>query len=111
MADVFNSIINMLGTGMTIIVILLSPPLARKFGKKAVAVAGFGLAALGTLAFYLLGPTNVSGMVVLTILDCRCLCADHSADLGHFRGRGGLLGMENRPPLHRHGFRHHRFCA
>jgi glycoside/pentoside/hexuronide:cation symporter, GPH family len=39
-ADVFNSIINMIGTGTTIIVILLSPPLSRKFGKKAVAVAG-----------------------------------------------------------------------
>ena len=65
-ADVANSIINMLGTGITIIVILLSPPLARKFGKKAVAVAGFGLACLGTLAFYFLSPTNVNGMVALT---------------------------------------------
>src|SRR5262245_7605354 len=36
-ADVANSIINMIGTGTTIIVILLSPPLARKFGKKAIA--------------------------------------------------------------------------
>lgn len=65
-ADVANSIINMLGTGITIIVILLSPPLARKFGKKAVAVAGFGLACLSTLAFYFLSPTNVNGMVALT---------------------------------------------
>src|SRR5215471_5884753 len=37
-ADVFNSIVNMLGTGVTIIVILLSPSLARTFGKKAIAV-------------------------------------------------------------------------
>ena len=44
-ADVFNSIINMLGTGITIVVILLSPPLAKKFGKKAVAVSGFSLSA------------------------------------------------------------------
>jgi len=65
-ADVFNSIINMLGTGLTIIVILLSPPLARKFGKKAVSAAGFALAAIGTLAFYLLTPTNVWGMVGIT---------------------------------------------
>ena len=71
-ADVFNSIINMVGTGTTIIVILLSPPLSRRFGKKAVAVAGFGLASLGTLAFYLLGPTNVVGMVALTILVAVC---------------------------------------
>jgi glycoside/pentoside/hexuronide:cation symporter, GPH family len=67
-ADVANSIINMIGTGITMIVIILSPSLAKKFGKKAVAIGGFGLASIGTLAFYLLGPTNITGMVVLTIL-------------------------------------------
>jgi len=67
-ADVANSIINMLGTGITIIVILLSPPLAKKFGKKAVAVIGFGLASLGSLAFNFLSSTNVWGMVGLTAL-------------------------------------------
>ena len=67
-ADVFNSIINMVGTATTILVIMLSPPLSRRFGKKAIAVAGFGLASLGTLAFYLLAPGNVLGMLVLTIL-------------------------------------------
>jgi Na+/melibiose symporter-like transporter len=71
-ADVFNSIINMAGTGTTILVILLSPALSRKFGKKAVAVTGFGLASLGTFAFYLLSPTNVLGMLVLTILIAIC---------------------------------------
>lgn len=67
-ADVFNSIINMLGTGLTIIVILLSPPLARRFGKKAVSAGGFALATVGTLAFYLLSPTNVWGMIGITAL-------------------------------------------
>jgi Na+/melibiose symporter-like transporter len=67
-ADVANSIINMIGTGVTIIVIILSPSLAKKFGKKAVAISGFALASIGTLSFYLLGPTNITGMVVLTIL-------------------------------------------
>ena len=67
-ADVFNSIINMLGTGITIVVILLSPPLAKKFGKKTVAVAGFSLSAVCALAFYLLSPTNTTGMVLLTVL-------------------------------------------
>jgi len=66
-ADVANSIINMIGTGVTIVVILLSAPLSRRFGKKAVAVAGFGLAAVGTLAFYAVGPKNVWGMVWLTV--------------------------------------------
>ena len=65
-ADVFNSIINMLGTGLTIVVILVSPSLARKFGKKAVSAAGFALATLGTLAFYFLPPTSTWGMIGLT---------------------------------------------
>jgi Na+/melibiose symporter-like transporter len=68
-ADVANSLINMIGTGTTIIVILLSPPLARRFGKKAVAVTGFGLASIGWLSFYFLSPTNIWGMVTLTILN------------------------------------------
>ena len=67
-ADVFNSIINITGTGITIVVILLSPSLARKFGKKAVAIGGFALASAGSLAFYLLKPADTSGMIALTIL-------------------------------------------
>jgi Na+/melibiose symporter and related transporters len=67
-ADVFNSIINMVGTATTIIVILLSPSLAQRFGKKAIAVVGFALSTLNAFAFYLLGPSNVTGMLLLTIL-------------------------------------------
>ena len=67
-ADVFNSLINMLGTGVTIVVIFLSAPLAGKFGKKAVAVAGFGLSTLSALGFYALGPKDTLGMVGFTIL-------------------------------------------
>ncbi len=67
-ADVFNSIINIIGTGVTITVILLSPSLARRFGKKAVAVAGFGLSTVNAFAFYLLAPTNTMGMLLLTVL-------------------------------------------
>jgi len=65
-ADVFNSIINMLGTALIIIVILLSPSLAQKFGKKAVSAWGFALATIGTLAFSLLSRTNVWGMIAIT---------------------------------------------
>jgi Na+/melibiose symporter-like transporter len=65
-ADVFNSIINMLGTGIIMIVIMLSPSLARKFGKKLVAVWGFALSTVGTLAFYFLSPTNVWGMLAIS---------------------------------------------
>ena len=67
-ADVFNSIINMLGTAVTIVVIMLSAPLAKKFGKKTVAIAGFGLSTLNAFAFYLLTPANTTGMVALTVV-------------------------------------------
>lgn len=67
-ADVFNSLINMLGQGLTIIVILASPGLARKFGKKTVAVAGFAISTACALAFYLLPSDATWGMVVLTAI-------------------------------------------
>ena len=67
-ADVFNSIINGMGTGLIMITILLSPSLAKRFGKKAVATWGFVLSTIGTLAFYALGPTNVWGMIVVTAM-------------------------------------------
>jgi len=67
-ADVFNSIVNMIGTAVTIGVILLSAPLAKKFGKKTIAVAGFALSAVNAFAFYLLMPTDVAGMIGLTVL-------------------------------------------
>jgi GPH family glycoside/pentoside/hexuronide:cation symporter len=71
-ADVFNSIYNMIGTGTTILVILLSPGLARRFGKKAVAVAGFGLATVASAAFYLLQPTNTWGMMLMSVVISMC---------------------------------------
>lgn len=67
-ADVFNSLINMLGTAVTIVVIFLSAPLAKYFGKKTVALAGFGLSTLTAFAFYLLTPTNTVGMVLFAIV-------------------------------------------
>ena len=66
-ADVFNSIVNMIGTATTIIVIMLSASLAQRFGKKAVAVAGFALSTVNAAAFYFLKPTDAIGMVILTI--------------------------------------------
>jgi GPH family glycoside/pentoside/hexuronide:cation symporter len=65
-ADVFNSIINMLNTGITIIVIILSTTLAKTFGKKAVSAVGFAGATIGSLAFYLMPSTNVWGMIAIT---------------------------------------------
>jgi Na+/melibiose symporter-like transporter len=71
-ADVFNSIYNMIGTATTIVVILLSPGLARRFGKKAVAVVGFGLTTLASAAFYLLQPTNAWGMILMSVVISMC---------------------------------------
>ena len=65
-ANVFYSIVNMLNTATIILVILLSAPLAKKFGKKAVCAVGFALATIGWLGFYFLSPTNVWGMIGLT---------------------------------------------
>ena len=67
-ADVFNSVVNMVGTLVTITVILLSASFAHRFGKKAVAVVGFTLSTVNAFAFYFLKPTCVTGMVVLTII-------------------------------------------
>ena len=66
--DVFNSIINGLGTATTIIVIFLSVSFARRFGKKAVAIAGFALSAVNAFATYFLKPTDVYGMAALTVV-------------------------------------------
>ncbi len=67
-ADVFNSIYNMVGTGTTILVILMSPGLARRFGKKAVAVTGFALSTVASLAFYLLKPTDAGWMMAMSAI-------------------------------------------
>jgi GPH family glycoside/pentoside/hexuronide:cation symporter len=67
-ADVANSIFNMLGTGTIIIVILLSPKLAQTFGKKSVAVTGFAFTALVSASLYWVSPTNVTGMVLNTAI-------------------------------------------
>lgn len=67
-ADVFNSLANITGTLTTIIVIMASASFARRYGKKAVAVAGFGLSTFSSFAFYLLEPSNVTGMLALTVV-------------------------------------------
>jgi Na+/melibiose symporter-like transporter len=66
-ADVFNSIVNMLGTGTTILFIILSAGLSQKFGRKNVALVCFSLAALNAFAMYLLPPTATLGMAVLAV--------------------------------------------
>ena len=66
-ADVFNSIVNMLGTGTTILFIMLSAGLSGKFGRKNVALVCFSLAAVNACAMYFLPPTATWGMAILAI--------------------------------------------
>ncbi|MFT3782818.1 MAG: MFS transporter [Nibricoccus sp.] len=67
-ADVFNSIINMVGTATTIIFIILSANLSKRFGKKAVIFWGFSFAALNSFAYYFLTPTSTGAMVALAAI-------------------------------------------
>jgi glycoside/pentoside/hexuronide:cation symporter, GPH family len=67
-ADVFNSIVNMIGKVVTITVIFLSPALSRRYGKKTIAIVGFALSAAANAAFYLVGPSAVGAMIFFTIL-------------------------------------------
>lgn len=71
-ADVFNSIVNVTTTLTTIVTLSLSPSLSARFGKKAVAVTGFALSTLATAAFAILGPNDVYGMLMLTIVIAAC---------------------------------------
>jgi len=63
--DVFNSIVNLVGTGTTIVCIMLSSGLSKRFGRKNVALVCFSLAALNAFAMYLLPPDATWGMVAL----------------------------------------------
>jgi glycoside/pentoside/hexuronide:cation symporter, GPH family len=67
-AGVAYSLINMINTATTILFIILTASFAKRFGKKCVAATGFGLATLTSLSFYWLSPTNIWGMVGLTVL-------------------------------------------
>lgn len=67
-ADVFNSIVNMVGTGTTIIFIILCANLSKRFGKKAVIFWGFALAGINACAYYWLTPTSTTAMLVLAAL-------------------------------------------
>lgn len=67
-AKVFYSILNIAQRITTIAVILMSVSLAHRYGKKAVAVAGFALSTVLGFTFFFLKPTDVTGMFVVTIL-------------------------------------------
>ena len=67
-ADVANSVINIIEKIVFIVVIVCSPALSRVFGKKAIAVVGFALTAIVSTLFYLPKPTDIGWMVALTVI-------------------------------------------
>lgn len=67
-ADVANSVINIIEKIVFIVVIVCSPALSRVFGKKAIAVVGFALTAIVSALFYLPKPTDIGWMVALTVI-------------------------------------------
>jgi glycoside/pentoside/hexuronide:cation symporter, GPH family len=71
-ADAANGLINMLGTAVTIIAIMFAPMLTRRYGKKAIAVTGFALAAVNACLFYIVPPAGVGLMVMFTVIGALC---------------------------------------
>jgi GPH family glycoside/pentoside/hexuronide:cation symporter len=66
-ADVAQSVINVIEKVVFIAVILLSPMMSKAYGKKAIAVVGFALTTIVSALFYLLAPNQIGWMVALTI--------------------------------------------
>jgi glycoside/pentoside/hexuronide:cation symporter, GPH family len=67
-ADVAQSIIGVIEKVVFIAMILLSPMLTARFGKKAIAVWGFALMTVVSGLWYFVAPQQVWGMVGLTVL-------------------------------------------
>ncbi len=96
--------------GLTIIVILLSPSLAKRFGKEGRRHRRLRVWRPSARSRFIFLSRRIAGeWSAITIVHLHRLCADDSADLGDFRRRGRLFRIENRPPFHGHGFCHHRF--
>ena len=66
------SVFNMAGNLITITGVLLSRPLAERFGKKAVFSTGLALTALVTAAIYFLPSTSVGTLFLLSMIWPAC---------------------------------------
>jgi GPH family glycoside/pentoside/hexuronide:cation symporter len=71
-ADVTQSVIGVIEKVVFIVMILLSPMMTARFGKKAVAVTGFATMTIVSALWYLLAPQQVWAMVGLTVLGAVC---------------------------------------
>lgn len=66
-ANAVYGLIGMIGKAVTIIVIIFSAPLAKRFGKKAICIAGFGLMILNSFAFYIIPKDAIWLMLLLSV--------------------------------------------
>jgi GPH family glycoside/pentoside/hexuronide:cation symporter len=71
-ADVTQSIIGVIEKVVFIIMILLSPMLTARFGKKAIAVTGFALMTIVSGLWYFVSPQQVWAMAGLTVMGALC---------------------------------------
>jgi Na+/melibiose symporter-like transporter len=71
-ADVTQSIIGVVEKIVFIVMILLSPMLTARVGKKAIAVAGFALMTVVSGLWYFVAPQQVWAMLGLTVLGAVC---------------------------------------
>ncbi|HEY4233627.1 MAG TPA: MFS transporter [Lacipirellulaceae bacterium] len=67
-ADVAQSVINVIEKIVFIIMILMSPMMTKAFGKKAIAVVGFALTTIVAGMFYFIEPNQIDWMVALTVI-------------------------------------------
>jgi glycoside/pentoside/hexuronide:cation symporter, GPH family len=67
-AAVGLSLFFVIGSLIQIIGIILSKPLADRFGKKAVFIAGMSVTMIATVLVFFVGPTSISLMFGLSIL-------------------------------------------
>jgi Na+/melibiose symporter-like transporter len=67
-ADVTQSVIGVIEKVVYIIMILLTPMLTERFGKKTIAVVGFALVTIVSGLWYLPAPDQIWAMVGLTVL-------------------------------------------
>ena len=105
-ADVAQSMIGVIEKVVFIVMILLSPMLTARFGKKAVAVVGFALMTIVSGLWYLPEPNQIWADGRADGARRDRLRADDSRAVVDVRRRRRLLGVEERPQRHRHRLRH-----
>ena len=66
-ADVAQSVINVLEKVVFIFMILLSPMISKALGKKTIAVVGFALMTVVSVLFYFVQPGQIGWMIALTV--------------------------------------------